>query len=141
MVNNMKKTIVGIVASAAFLMGSLTGCSTGYKYTDKDLEGLTKEQREGVLKGDVSAILYTETSYGGAQYAVIDCRGYSGFPESINDEISSVRVFNAAEIRLWEHANYKGDSIIISSNAYCLHCDGYNFNDRASSVDVVSCTN
>ncbi len=77
----------------------------------------------------------TSTSLGAGSYRISDLGG-RGFR---NNLLSSLRINEGYEVRLYENDNFGGASVTLTANDDCLVDEG--FNDRTSSIVVVQLTN
>jgi hypothetical protein len=88
------------------------------------------------------AILYKGANYTGTQWTIFYPYDFNSVyvtgadvpdeddPDEMNDAITSVQVFNGASIRLYEHHNFTGSTLDVSSNVANLG----NFDNRTSSI-------
>ncbi|WP_155893984.1 beta/gamma crystallin-related protein [Cystobacter fuscus] len=81
-------------------------------------------------------VIYEHCDYGGESQAFYYPRDINSFYRSLggdwNDRVSSIRVFGGAA-RIFEHENWQGSSITVTSDIACLYWSGWN--DIASSLE------
>ncbi len=82
------------------------------------------------------ACFYEHADFDGEYFCIPAGDGVRSMPPSMNDRISSIRIFGRAEVRVFQDAYYEGRSRLFRDDVRHLRALGWN--DRISSVEVRS---
>jgi hypothetical protein len=111
------------------------------QHADDTNDGSTSAADITAQSGDLNIqsgaiVIYEHCYYGGAYQIFYYPRDINSLYKSLggnwNDRMSSVRIFGAAA-RIYEHDNWQGNSITVTSDIECIPWWG--FNDVASSLE------
>jgi len=99
--------------------------------------GQVQEDRTVPRQG---ACFYQDAGFAGERYCLARGQSVPAMPLSFNDAVSSVQVFGGATVAVFEHENFGGQSIQISTSVPNLvnarAPNGFRWNDVISSVRV-----
>lgn len=115
------------MAGVSLFISSDTSCLSSYDFMDSvsSIELVNKNS-------DKFFVMYEQCGFQGMSLAIRNSN--SDIAGHWLDTLSSVKVFNGAQIRLFEHRNYEGKSITLGDHSQCLVDVG--FNDMATSAVV-----
>jgi len=83
---------------------------------------------------EAGACFYENIDYGGRYFCVRPGDALSSLPSGMNDKISSMRLFGAAEVTLFRDRNMRGRSVRFASDVPDFRRQGWN--DQVSSIEV-----
>ena len=119
-------------ALSAFLLLSFTA-----------LPALAQQQWGRPRPPKTGACFYRDADFRGDYFCMNDGERWPSMPPGFNDQISSIRVFHGARVRIFNDDNFRGVSVRIDGNVgnllhFRLANDPYrSWNDRISSIAVI----
>jgi len=80
------------------------------------------------------ACFYRDAEYRGQYVCVASGEKVESLPNGLRNEVSSIRLFGGAEVKVYEHQNFDGKTEVFTSDVTDLQRRGWN--DKVSGVEV-----